>query len=199
MTKETFGTIWAGIKSWCEAYCSEHKQVRFNEASEVAIRRTYEACRNNFKKRWMKDGEESFIDRHKIAACLVIAIVSECPLKIKREYASDAEAYEILLCNEWLAIRTALAVLSHYIRYGNGLHPNTPRNANLRLPSLPCRMNIECADSYMASYCKELYINSAEGTLSVASIANELFLIECFNNAYNSAYNPQNSPEKRFS
>lgn len=104
------------------------------------------------------------IDRHKIAACLMCAIVDYSPFKIcKKGYNCE----ELFFANELLAIYSAISLLECYTPSLKIKFPNTTYEKRVINP-------------YVRTLCTSLYIskNNKQVKYTLLSNANILFLLE---------------------
>lgn len=111
----------------------------------------YQKKRDFIKLNYMeldKSGSDESIalDRHKVAACMVYAILKSCPLKIRMLTANLPE--EVVMANEFLAFGVAVNIIEMYIKAKNGgddfaiKFPSTyyeGGNAKNRYPSNVCK------------------------------------------------------------
>ena len=104
------------------------------------------------------------IDRHKIAACLMCAIVDYSPFKI---YKKGYNCEDLHFANEILAIYSAISLLECY----------TPE-LKIKFPSTI--YETRDIDSYIRTLCTSLYIckNNKHFKYSLLNYANILFLLE---------------------
>ena len=118
------------------------------------------------------------LDRHKIAACIMSAIVKVQPIKIKkrnllRRYF-DKKPYEkkFTLLNEYLALYTALSVVESF-------RQDDIKNQRMGFdrPGV-CQPMTTNGESYIHNTCLDLYFAKRHNKINVLTFANVFFLLE---------------------
>lgn len=78
------------------------------------IYKSYQEKRDSIKNKYMRKRDDVALDRHKVAACMVYAILKVQPIKVNRFLWNLPE--EKLLANEYLAFYVALNIIAMYKR-----------------------------------------------------------------------------------
>lgn len=106
------------------------------------------------------------IDRHKISACVMCAIIKYCPFTI---YKDGYNIENLFYANELLGIYTAVSLLECYNNDLTITFPNTKYSSNI-------------INSYVKTLCTSLYINKNSRNIkySIISYANILYFLEIF-------------------
>lgn len=175
MKEKTFNTIWdKGIAVKARQIVDDNRDyVDFDLNSKKRILNEYNKLRDFTKISYM-DNPDGLLDRHKVCACLIIAIIKAKPLIYN-------EANNVLnmkaIYNENLAMTVGLSVLRQYIiTKGDDLSemfkegfvfPKT--NFNAKYQELTCLM---------------LNYDVAKGNYSILALANILFMIEEYSKLY---------------
>lgn len=78
------------------------------------IYKCYQEKRDSVKNKYMQKADDVALDRHKVAACMVYAILKVQPIKVNRFLWNLPE--QKLLANEYLAFYVALNIIAMYKR-----------------------------------------------------------------------------------
>ena len=131
------------------------------------------------KHEYMTD-PEGRLDRHKVAACYLIAIARVEPVKFISAPKADDRYFVI---NEKIAISTAMSIVRAYALFSfieSSKTEDEKENIKkrfeegLRVPS----DSFVHHGRYMDNFASEIYYTNRENKLHVLSIAHELFLLE---------------------
>lgn len=116
MNKQEFKKLWDNciIPSF-EVLQKQDSAIYIRNGSFDSLCRCYNDIKNSTKRLFMKSGTDGKLDRHKIAACLAKAIVTEKPIskEVVDGYTGTEEVF--LLANEALAFAVSLSILRAYI------------------------------------------------------------------------------------
>lgn len=122
-------------------------------------------CKDNF----MSETVER-IDRHKIAACYILAIIKSQPLILTPNPDENLPEDTVVTINEHLAITVGLSILCAYMRHSNSkIHPK-----GLILPKAT-------HGEYRKVFALELYYTKKYDMYNILSLSNTLFLLEMYN------------------
>lgn len=144
------------------------------ERSKYKIYKYYQDKRDFVKNKYMLQTEDIAIDRHKVAACMMYAILKENPIIVNRlEYRLSEE---ILLANEYLAFFTAVNILEMYKKHENKL---SNADYEIVLPKTYHEHN-EGSSDFLSNTCKALNYIKLQGInkFDVFAYSSILFLIE---------------------
>jgi hypothetical protein len=113
MKTATYDILWEkGIKKRAEEIVdANYGKVVFDYESKDRIFEEYNKLRDYVKTSFMRD-ENGLLDRHKVCACLILAIIKSQPL-IYNNYINNEST--ICIFNENLALSVGLSLLSTYI------------------------------------------------------------------------------------
>lgn len=146
--------------------------VRMRENKSEKIYKHYQEMRDYIRCNYMSKKMEVALDRHKVAACMMYAILKAKPLKIDRNIPMLDE--KMLLANEYLALYVALNIVimykidQYHLREGEYeiLFPETYFD--------------DPSNDYVTNYCRTLYYVSIENMnkFDVLAHANILFMLE---------------------
>lgn len=163
----TFEKIWdEGIVPEAKRIVDENAGLLiFNEDSKIAVFNRYNEVNKICKLNFMFDSD-GLLDRHKVCAALIIAIVQVRPL-ISNRIADNYGNYYAF--NEKLAFIIALSVLASYVNKAD----NRNKIEQFVFPEIS---NSE--ELYEDIFCKMIRLDSCYNQLSILSIANILFLLE---------------------
>jgi len=154
-------------------------QIGYGSEKELEMYNDIEAKFNNLKDETIKDfmlQDNCRLDRHKLCACIYIAIVDIKPLKI-----ADGSSRKDMLINAYIAFMAACKTLSFFIIddavVGSDFENFLKCQKTLCFPS-PIRRNPDSNDSYIIQTVKGLYNTQKQNSLNVPNLANIFFLLE---------------------
>lgn len=175
MNAVTFNTIWTdGIVVEAKNIVNDNAGfVIFNEKTKEAILDRYNELNKMCKTHFMFHSD-GLLDRHKVCASLIIAIVQIRPLTSDRPTDSFGDYYAF---NEKLAFRVALSVLASYVNHAR----NDEKIDRFIFPEMK-----NTDEQYEDVFCKMIRLDNCYNQLSVLSIANILFLLERYTLLYDS-------------
>lgn len=133
-------------------------------------------CKTNYMK--SPDGK---IDRHKVAACYMIAIATLRPMRFVEKINNKEVSLAI---NEMLAITVGLSLLRAFaiaaIRENKEINKN---DADILVAKFENGIKIPEGHLvnhgiYLDNYANEIFYATVEGKISILSLAHELYLLE---------------------
>lgn len=166
------------INHYLEAY-KGYITLLPNAKEEVWAKYKYlnEYCKMNYMKT-----AEGKLDRHKVAACYLIAISSVKPMRFVGEFlVSDEETY--FVANELLSITVALSVVTSFILTVAEKNPTLSNDEREQIRS-QFKTGIRTPDEfinhgvYLDNFASEIRHAVDEGAINILSIAHELYLLE---------------------
>lgn len=132
------------------------------------------------KTTYMKDSQGK-LDRHKVSACYMIAILNVRPMRFVKKIDNKGVPLAI---NETLAITVGLSLLR---AYAIAAIENTKDEILISTLIPKFQSGIKIPDNelinhgnYIENYARELYFAVTEGRVCVLSMAHELYLLEIF-------------------
>lgn len=180
-SRESYETIWNNvilpeIKRYKDAVIS----VSYKDTAKNDIWHSYQRLKSHCKNTYMADSEKR-LDRHKVAACYMMAILEANPLSFKME----PEDGILITINEHLAITVGLSILNAFICANKQKNaddtvagPLKDENFNdtkdLILPTTP-------HGNYRDIFAVELYFTRTERNYNILSLSNTLFLLDEYN------------------
>lgn len=140
---------------------------------------TYVRLNAYCKENYMKEPNDK-IDRHKVAACYIIAIATVRPLRFVKKVKNERPRLAI---NESLAITVGLSLLRAFI-----LAETKEMDGEEKIDILKkFEGGILIPDgtlikhgSYMENYAREIFFAVSDGKACILSFAHELYLLEIF-------------------
>ena len=182
MKKKNFDVLYNNVickyKTDLETICDSLgiKSITFNERRAKKIFYYYEKKRQYIKRYFMKDVCLP-IDRHKIGAIMMYAILKSCPFKINKTKAQLPN--QLLMANEYLAFYTALSIVDsfklEYLRETD----SSVLEYILHLPTTyHDESTSESEEQYIDNVCKALYYIKDKNHFDIFAYADILFLIE---------------------
>lgn len=143
------------------------------------IFRFYQNKRNSIVSNYMKKKSPVALDRHKVAACMVYAILKANPLKINRLHEKLPE--KILLANEYLSFYIALNILEMYKLDALSTTEDEGQDIDYQILQPLTTYEDEYPENTFDSYlCRALYYIKIDNInkFDVFAYANIFFLIE---------------------
>ena len=118
----------------------------------------------------MKDPNKK-LDRHKVSACYILAIVKASPI-IFNELLAEDKFYTV---NEEIALTVGLSVLRSFC--------STDKSYPVSLP-YDFTYPVASHGDYRENFVVELYFTKKEGNYNILSLSHTLYLFEQFNQQY---------------
>ena len=180
---ESFEKIWEDV---IEYYISEYLDaydpiVALDSQAKNNVWETYSKLNKYCKKHYMKD-ITGRLDRHKVAACYIIAIATVRPMYLTKSYSETDVFYNII--NELLALSVGFSVLRAYIESSVRNNNNLDTLAKEKILEkykegikTPGDNKVQHG-TYITNYASELHYAVNENCVCILSIAHELFLLE---------------------
>lgn len=138
----------------------------------------YKHCQNTYM-----DENVKTLDRHKVAACYMLAIIQA---KLFKAYPSSEKG--IVIIKEQLAISVGLSILRSYLisKYdSNGeIKPREVFHTDCAVFKkgfiMPDEKDVNHG-SYRNNFAMELYFTGIEGNYNILALSNTLYLLEMYN------------------
>jgi len=177
--EQTFTFVFGRVLSGIESIPNKELAKRFREGFEknsLKIRKDYATINNFIKQKYMENppkGEDKRLDRHKTAAVFMVAFL---------EYFAEVERN---LDKEYFAIFIGMLILKIFIRLeckknnDLGLINLIDENKGFLFPE--CTRN---EGDFIYNWALGMNFDRARDKLSVLSLANIIFLIECHNREF---------------
>ena len=177
MTKSKFDEIWNNIVLPIYKEITPENEFYIKHYANEKIYKEYQKQKNFIRYNYMED-INTHLDRHKIAACIMFAIVKVHPLKIKkrtllRRYLNKTP-YEkrYVLLNEYLALYSALSVVESFRQ-----DDIKNQRINFDRPGV-CQPMTTNGESYIHNTCLDLYFAKRHNKINILTFANVFFLLE---------------------
>lgn len=181
-----------GIVEKSKEYHPDCLSKKRGSAIEKGIYRHYQRKRDFIRYNYMKRNQNVSLDRHKVASCIIYAILKCRPFRVNKMIAGLPE--EILMANECLAFYTAINVLAMYRRQ-QFEELGIEEDCKIIIPQTYHEQG-ESENTYESNFMKSLYFISISGVekYSVFAYSNALFLLEKYTDIFKGiAYSP-NTP-----
>lgn len=147
-----------------DEYNVRRKCLSVKRDYEKKIYKQYERLRKDLKSKDMCE-ESQYIDRHKIASCLLGAIVLVSPVTVKTTLQDIPE--RMIFANEGLGFYTAICVLESFCKEEiHILIPEVEESGQYDMPM------------YVRNICIDLFKLKIEHKYNVLTYSNILFLLE---------------------
>lgn len=188
MDRQCFQDIWKDVIS---KYVDEIESIdelsgynclKFRKYKVNRIYHYYEKKRLEIR-RYFMNLESKPMDRHKIGAVLIYAILRSNLFQIKKR-AKCSLPEQLLMANQYLALYVGLSVVESYKRDDYiSTHKELPQEDIDKQRSsweliLPHTYHGDSAGAYIHTTCKALYYNTRSANFDVFAYANILFLLE---------------------
>lgn len=182
LDRESYEQIWEKlIKEEMDNYQKDYSGlIRIEANAKDGIWEAYSALNRYCRLSYMSSPDKK-LDRHKVAACYMIAIVQSKPMRFLGEYKSS----EILVAvNEMLAITVGFSIVCAFAvsaaKNNKSLTEEEKNNICDCFESglwIPTNKYVNHGEYYQ-NFANELRLECADGRLGVLSLAHELFLLE---------------------
>ncbi len=172
MKKEKFDELYTNIICPNIEILKQNHEFEFISTSKLSIEESYIKHRDFVKKMYMQKGSESILDRHKVAACIMMAIV-----KVKPLVSSKTHRDNNFYLNEMLAIQVAFDIVCSYLVddqidsiFSNGLSFPVSKNEN--------------GQSFLHCLCLSLYYGECSCSQDILAYSSLLFMVEAYTELY---------------
>lgn len=170
-SRKSYEEIWNKIiNPEINRYKNEVPSVSCTSSAKDDIFQQYIEFNNHCKNTYMAN-PNNILDRHKVSACYMLAILSASPLSFNMSYEDDI----LITINEHLAITVGLSILRAFIETENLQKGEKGTNhSDIFLPYTD-------HGNYRDIFAVELYFTRKEKNYNMLSLSNTLFLLEQYN------------------
>lgn len=143
-----------------------------NSKYKQKIYKFYQKKRDYVRCNYMTKEYYAALDRHKVASCMLYAILKVRPFNVNRNIKLDEK---ILLANEYLAFYVALNIIENYRMSVNGMQET---NCQILIPET--YQEKTGSTDYISNICRNLYFLSIYDIekYDVLAYSNILFMLE---------------------
>lgn len=178
MTNEKFEDIWNNIILGLYNEITPQDDLYIKARSKKKIFKKYQKQKTYLKLNYMEN-PNTHLDRHKIAACMLYAIVKVHPIRIKRisiwkNYLNGKKfTPEYLMLNEYLGLYTAFSIVESFRAY----EQSEENEVGFKRKGIvqPITAN---GEDYIYNTCLDLYLSRKKNKINVLTFANVFFLLE---------------------
>ena len=178
MTNEKFEDIWNNIILGLYNEITPQDDLYIKARSKKKIFKKYQKQKTYLKLNYMEN-QNTHLDRHKIAACMLYAIVKVHPIRIKRisiwkNYLNGKKfTPEYLMLNEYLGLYTAFSIVESFRAY----EQSEENEVGFKRKGIvqPITTN---GEDYIYNTCLDLYLSRKKNKINVLTFANVFFLLE---------------------
>lgn len=163
-------------------------KVKGKERIKKSIYRNYQNRRDYIKHNYMNKKAEVALDRHKVASCMVYAILKVNPIKVNMWIPQLP--LEIVMANEYLAFYVALNIVEMYefdrIKSEKAKDDNDENIPNIIVPRTYYE-STNPENTYESNLCKAWYYIKIDNIkkYDVLGYANVFFLLQKYTEIYN--------------
>ncbi len=179
--KSSYQQLWEiVINPTIQDYSNRFAGICCAHDAENAIWKKYVYFNSHCKDRYMQDPSGK-LDRHKVCACYMYAVMSANVLSCKLADSDDERKY--LALNENLAITTGMSLLRAFILSAIDCSTNLPDDDKSRFRERVAEGIAfpECNHgAYRNNFAAELHYTQEENAYNVLALANTLFLLETY-------------------
>lgn len=143
------------------------------EGSKEDFLHEYNKIRRYCKENYMKNSAKP-VDRHKVSAAIMIAILKTEPIKMDATLYKNTSAQKWLF-NEKLAISVGMSILKAFVDEANKEDKDILNKFMTGIAFPPTNHG-----NYLNNFATELYYTRKENTYNLLALANELFLLEVY-------------------
>lgn len=177
--RKSFDELWKiVIEPTIQDYANRYAAVCCAHNAKESIWKKYVFFNSHCKKTYMEDSARR-LDRHKVCACYMYAIISANVLSSKLADSSSEEKY--LALNENLAITTGMSLLSAFIRAAIDSNQDLSDQQKAIYTARVEKGIVfpECNHGiYRDNLIAELHFTYEENAYNILALANILFLLE---------------------
>lgn len=182
MKKDKFDELWNNIvlPIYDDANVDGILYLKRNAKKDVY--KQYQKEKTYVKRNYMLSGD-THLDRHKIASCMLYAIMKVYPVqlsmkaiwKMHKQKGKFSKEYELL--NEYLALYTAFSIIESFRQYGISHNDEDyPAKGFVRNRiNMPDTSN---GQDYLYNTCLDLYFSKQRRKINVLTFSNVFFLLE---------------------
>lgn len=178
MTNEKFEDIWNNIILGLYNEITPQDDLYIKARSKKKIFKKYQKQKTYLKLNYMEN-PNTHLDRHKIAACMLYAIVKVHPIRIKRisiwkNYLNGKKfTPQYLMLNEYLGLYTAFSIVESFRTY----EQSEENEVGFKRKGIvqPITTN---GEDYIYNTCLDLYLSRKKNKINVLTFANVFFLLE---------------------
>lgn len=172
--KETRIAVWDAVIKQCSAMMETDKTIVMYTDSEQLFHQNFNYYYNLIVNKFMKLPDEH-LDRHKIAAVIICAILKSDILGVAYSMEAHQSIDDIFLANEKLAVNIALSYMHQKLidEFKADKIPFEGIYDNYIFPR-----PLSCDRDYTEVICRDLFFTKKYFELDPLSIANFLFLLE---------------------
>lgn len=179
MDKNSYQTIWeVVINPTILDYQNRYSDIAVSHNAKEAIWQEYIFFNKHAKLTYMQDAGGK-LDRHKVCACYMLAIIKANTLNCHLADSDTERSY--LALNENLAITVGMSVLRAFvlssINCNDELSQMTKENLAKRIDKGVIFPDCNHGE-YRNNFAAELYYTKKENSYNILSLANTLFLLE---------------------
>ena len=155
--------------------------IYFSQAAKDEIWKQYVFLNTKLKNQYMQDSSK-ILDRHKVAACYMVAICNVKPLRFNKP--SIAKPNNYFIANELVAISVATTLVVNFViaatKNSSALTETQKQEIYDKFKDGICFPEKEITNhgEYITNYAMELYLSNIKSDFNLLSIAHELYLLE---------------------
>lgn len=171
-----------GIEAYAKDKIPNKNCLSRRNNAQTKIYNNYQNKRDFVISNYMSKKSTVALDRHKVASCMIYAILKAKPIKVKRWVNNLPE--KVLLSNEYLAFFVALNIIEMYKtdeKRENGIMDEYQI-------IIPKTYHEDCSknNTYESNFCKSLYYISIKNMkqYDIFAYADILFLLEKYTDTY---------------
>ena len=183
--RKSFDNLWEKVINLSISKFIALPQVYCSETAKEDIWKEYTKLNKYCKEQYMQD-PEGRLDRHKVAACYMLAILKAYPLGIN----FNPDQGILITLNEHLAIETGLSVLKTFITAPKDNDeiedfPNINPEEDIKIFNngfdFPKEQGEIFHGEYRKNFAIELYFTHKEECYNILSLSHSLYLLELYN------------------
>lgn len=181
-----FEKIWVKIiLPEIEYYKVNNYGLKINYESKTLILSRYNELKDLCKSHFMSNAKK-FIDRHKVCACLIYAIVDSHVVSCNNELMNENGEKEFSIVNEYIAITAGLSLLRAFV-----ISAAKVKYENHEISKVELDKIIFCFDNgiftpegltnhgdYLENFAIELHFSKEYNNNNILSLAHILYLLE---------------------
>ena len=179
MNSKEFDKLWDTVISpEAQIICDSYGDLLFADFLKDDIFAELKSILEHSKTHYMRDAKR-YVDRHKVSAAVMIALLKNPPIKIvgPKFYSKKTSN---LVFNEQLAITTGLSILTSFCKKSikDDIDKGEATVNDLKKFENGIKLPVAKHGKYRSNWATELYFMRKEGNYNILALAHELFFLE---------------------
>lgn len=159
--------VWKLLTTECQKYSQENPNFKFDESKKDIFKECFIHKYDNFKDNYM-DPSVDFLDRHKVAALIIISILETHAIS----YDNLNKDY-VFIGAELMALKVGFAYMLEKLNEKLSSRGEDKKIEKVIFPNAQ-----SCNTPYIEIMCRNLYYSNRDFVFNPLDLADRLFLVE---------------------